>query len=66
MYECYYYVEKLPGTSLEDSYIRRICEKCHYKNMKLEAWSYSGPLPNKDLHCYICNTLIYQKEETNS
>lgn len=65
MADCYYYIERLPGVSLEDSYIRKVCEQCCFKNNIVDAWFYSGPMPSCEIKCNICGKQIYDGKQEN-
>ena len=61
---CYYYVEKKPDVSYEESKIRCICIECKDKLFpKDKMMSHYGEFGNFDVKCSVCGIYINKENK---
>jgi predicted nucleic acid-binding Zn ribbon protein len=57
----YYYVERKPGVSYQDSRIRCLCTECKNKLFAEEKMMfYNGTFGAFDIKCYACEKLLHE------
>jgi hypothetical protein len=59
----YYYVEKKPGLSYEESYIRCLCTGCKTKLFSQEKMMfYNGKFGEFEVKCFSCEKIIREAQ----
>lgn len=64
MNEIYYYIERKPGVSYQESRIRSICTECKKKLFPDEKMMfYNGNFSKFNVKCYACEKILHEGEE---